>query len=417
MAVLAKIIMLLSLVATSLAARSAQAQGADFSSLSLRQAVDRAIERNPVVVESMLEQRRAQGAADGVVGILSDNPVLSVEGGVRRDQGWSGYQNSLGLRVEQPIDLLGQATARRRAAGDIVSWAQARLALARAEIAARAHLAYVAAQVTRTRIALCQERVATARQTAETLQMRVRLGASSDIDLHMALAESGRAEAALQDAQALSTRTRLALRDLLELPARAGVMPSESLAPPPATLPEHGGHGPLLVHHLSVQAVEKRRLAIDGEIARLERERLPRLSIGFAAERASDQERFYGIGLSISPALWRRNQGPLAEARVERERAEFEKATTLAGLERRWVSLAEEQALRLRELAAVEGTLRDEEAVRALVRVGWQAGKFDFLRMLLAERSVADTKQTRLDLWADLWTNVIEMNRLLGQEP
>jgi outer membrane protein TolC len=37
--------------------------------------------------------------------------------------------------------------------------------------------------------------------------------------------------------------------------------------------------------------------------------------------------------------------------------------------------------------------------------------------MLLAERSVADTKQTRLDLWADLWTNVIEMNRLLGREP
>jgi outer membrane protein TolC len=114
--------------------------------------------------------------------------------------------------------------------------------------------------------------------------------------------------------------------------------------------------------------------------------------------------------------LWRRNQGPLAEARVERERVDFERATTLAGLERRRVALREEQTQRLQELTAVERTLQSEESVRSLVRTGWQAGKFDFLRVLLAERSVADTKQARLDLWAELWTNVIEMNRLLGQE-
>jgi outer membrane protein TolC len=166
-----------------------------------------------------------------------------------------------------------------------------------------------------------------------------------------------------------------------------------------------------------VQAVEKRRLAIDSEIARLERERLPRLSLGLAAERPSNQERFVGLAFSFSPAFWRRNQGPLAEAHVERERADFEQTTTLAGLERRWVALHEEQSLRLQELKSVERTLEKEEAIRNLVSTGWQAGKFDFLRLLLAERSVADTKQARLDLWTELWTNVIEMNRLLGQEP
>jgi outer membrane protein TolC len=176
------------------------------------------------------------------------------------------------------------------------------------------------------------------------------------------------------------------------------------------------GQEGLLAHHTSVQVLQKRRLAIDSEISRLERERLPRLSVGLAAERPSTEERYLGIGLSFSPALWRRNQGPLAEARVERERADFERATTLAGLERRWVALRGEQSQRLQELTAVERTLQNEEAVRTLVRTGWQAGKFDFLRVLLAERSVADTKQLRLDLWAELWTNVIEMNRLLGQE-
>jgi outer membrane protein, heavy metal efflux system len=396
---------------------TALAQPADFASLSLRQAVDRALARNALVIDSTLEWRRAQGAADGVAGVLVENPVFSAEGGVRRDQGFGGNQPSVALRLDQPLDVLGQASARRRAAGDLVTFAKARLGLVRAEIAARVHTVYVMAQVAATRIALEEERLATARQTAEALQMRVRLGASSDIDLRMAQAEVGRAEAAVQNGRARATRALLALRELLELPASASAQTRDALLPPPANDLKREGQADILAHHLSVQVVEKRRLAIDSEIARLERERLPRIGLGLAAERPSEQERFLGLGLSITPALWRRNQGPLAEARVERERTELEKAVTLAGLERRWTALVDEQVQRMAELKAMESTLENEEAVRTLVRAGWQAGKFDFLRVLLAERSLADTKQARLELWADLWTNAVEMNRLLGREP
>jgi outer membrane protein TolC len=395
----------------------ARAQVPDAAGLTLRQALARALERNALVVESTLEWRRAQGAADGVAGVLAENPVLSAEAGVRRDQGWVGSQPSVYLRLDQPLDLLGQAGTRRQAAAGLVNFAKARLSLARAEIAARAHAVYVVAQVAQRRVVLAEERLVTSRQTADALRMRVRLGASSDIDLSLAEAEVGRAEAALRDAQARVARAALGLRDLLELPASAPALPSDVFQPPSATPPQREGQEDLLAHHLSVQAVEKRRLAIDGEIARLERERLPRITVGLAAERASEQERYLAFGLSISPALWRRNQGPLAEVRVERERTDYERAVTLAGLERRWGALVDEQTQRLAQLQAVESTLAHEETVRTLVREGWQAGKFDFLRVLLAERSVADTKQTRLDLWADLWTNVIEMNRLLGREP
>jgi outer membrane protein TolC len=74
------------------------------------------------------------------------------------------------------------------------------------------------------------------------------------------------------------------------------------------------------------------------------------------------------------------------------------------------------QRIRREELHAVERMLAHEETVRALVRTGWEAGKFDFFRVLLAERSVADTRQARLDLCAELWGNAIEINRLLGKE-
>jgi outer membrane protein, heavy metal efflux system len=406
-------------IAITASATSATAAPSVQSAFTLKQAVARAVERNPLVVESALEWRRAQGAAAGVAGVLAENPVLGVESGLHRDVGWSGNQGGLAVRVEQPIDVLGQAGARRRAADGVVRWAESRLALVRSEITARTHLLYVAAQIARVRLALDEERLANAEKTAQALDLRVRLGASSDIDLHMAWAEVARAQATLQNAHSVVVESGLALRDLLDLPAQAEVSPSDAFAPPKVAsntakpIDEAG----LLAHHLSVKAVERRGLAIDGEIARLERERLPRLAVGLWAERPSNQESFFGVGLSISPALWRRNQGPLAEARVEREKVEAERATTLAGLERRWAALAEMQTRRAEELAAVERALEAEETVRRLVREGWQAGKFDFLRVLLAERSVADMRQSRLDLWAELWRTEIERNRLLGREP
>ena len=393
------------------------AESTDWSRLSLEQAISRAIERNPAVVESRLEWRRMQGAADGVAGVLVENPVVSVEGGVRRDQGWVGNRPSVTGRIDQPVDVFGQAGSRRRAASDLVVAASARLALVRSEIGARVRLLYLAAQVAKARIVLCQDRLSTARQTSEALQMRVRLGASSDIDLHMAMAETARAEAALQEAQSAALAALLLMREGLDLPAQAKIDPSDALVPPAALTEGMADPRSVLVHHTAMQVVEKQRFAIDSEIVRLERERLPRISVGIAAERPSEQERFVGLALSVSPALWRRNQGPLAEARVERERLDFERATTLSSLERRWTALRDEQTVRLQELSAMDRALENEEQTRALVRVGWQSGKFDFLRMLLAERSVADTKQARLDLSAVLGSNAIELRRLTGQEP
>lgn len=387
----------------------------DVGVLSLEQAIAIALDKNPIVVDSTLEWRRLQGAAAGVAGVLVENPVVSADVGGRRDRSWSGNQPSVTARVDQPLDVFGQAGSRRRAAEDLVEAARARVVLAKAEVAARVRLVYAAAQVATARVRLAEERLVNARRSVEALQLRVKLGASSDIDLRMAVAEVGRVEAAQAQAQVDVRRALLDLSMLLDLPPRAATRPSDPLAVPPAESPT--ATPDLLARHVAVKAIEKRGLAIDSELVRLQRERLPRLALGIVAERPSDQERFIGLGLSISPALWRRNQGPIAEAKVERERASYERSTTLAALERHWNALRDEQRLMSQQLVAVESTLRNEEDVRDLVQAGWQAGRFDFLRVLLAERSVADTKQSRLALWADLWNTAIEMRRLLGEEP
>ena len=389
----------------------------DFATLSRQQVVELALAQNPVVVESRLEWEREKAARRGVAGILADNPTLSAEAGRRRDPGFSNLQGSVAARLDQPLDVFGQADTRRQAADDRVAWAKARWDLARAEIAARAEALFVAAQVSEALLALRGEQVALARSSAEALRTRVRLGASSDIDLRLAEAELERAQAAVSEAEWQTGQARLDLREWLNLPTTAGARPNASLAlppPPPATdcLDES-----VLKKNLAVAAVEKRRLAIDSELDRLKRERLPRIALGVIAERPSEGENYLGLGLTFSPALWRRNQGPIAEAKVEQTRADVERATTLASLERRLGEAGRVHALRLRELSAIDRAIAHEEAAAELSRVGFEAGKFDFLRVLFARRSVSESKQARLLRWAELWMNVIEMNRLLGKRP
>jgi outer membrane protein, heavy metal efflux system len=342
--------------------------------------------------------------------------VLSVAAGPHHDVDTTGYQTAVSGRIEQPLDVLGQASSRRQAAGALVEAAASRLALVRLEIEARIRLAYLEAQVAIARISLGEERLAAAKRTSAAVEMRVRLGAGSDIDLRLAAAETGRAQATVTRAKADAALALLALRGALNLPADVTLKLADPLAAPDNRQPVAARPG-LPAHHLAVLAVEKRRLAIDSEIVRLERERLPRLFFGVFAERPSREERMFGVALSLSPALWRRNQGPLAEARVERERTDYERSTALAELERRWATLQEAQALHQQELGTVEETLQNEETIRSLVSTGWQAGKFDFLRVLFAERSVADTRQARLELWAELSRDAIELHRLSGQEP
>ena len=404
-------------LALILALPPTRATADDFAVLSRNQVVELALSQNPVVVDSRLEWEREKAARGGVAGILADNPTLSAEAGRRRDPGFPNPQASVGARLDQPLDVFGQAGTRRQAADDRVAFAKARFDLARAEIAARALALFVAAQVSESFLALRVEQVALAQSSAEALRTRVRLGASSDIDLRLAEAELERALAAVSEAEWQAGLARLDLREWLNLPATAGAKPGDPLVlPPPPPVTDNLDES-VLRKNLAVAAVEKRRLAIDSELDRLKRERLPRIALGVIAERPNKGETYLGLGLTFSPALWRRNQGPIAEAKVEQTRSDMERATTLASLERRLMEAGRVHALRLRELSAIDRAIAHEEAAAELSRVGFEAGKFDFLRVLFARRSVSESKQARLLRWAELWMNVIEMNRLLGKSP
>jgi outer membrane protein TolC len=49
-----------------------------------------------------------------------------------------------------------------------------------------------------------------------------------------------------------------------------------------------------------------------------------------------------------------------------------------------------------------------------LVTEGWQAGKFDLFRVLQAAREAADARRTELEVLAEFWRAVVELDRATG---
>lgn len=126
----------------------------------------------------------------------------------------------------------------------------------------------------------------------------------------------------------------------------------------------------------------------------------------------------FGGGLSWNFPLTIRNQGAVAQANAQRDRAEMLKATFEPLLATRARSTWEQYAVGRAALDAV-----DANAIPAADRVveytqqGYKAGKVEYLHVLQARRDRAATYARRLDLLGTLWRKYGDMVALLGELP
>ncbi len=126
----------------------------------------------------------------------------------------------------------------------------------------------------------------------------------------------------------------------------------------------------------------------------------------------------FGGGLSWNFPITIRNQGAVAQAEAQRDRAEMLKATFEPLLATRARSLWEQFAVARAALDAV-----DANAIPAADRVveytqqGYKAGKIEYLHVLQARRDRAAAYARRLDLLATLWRKYGDMVAMLGELP
>jgi cobalt-zinc-cadmium efflux system outer membrane protein len=378
------------------------------AALTLAQAIDLALERHPELAAARSEVQATE-AAQLVAGA---RPAAVVEGELedtRRET------RSTTLLLGQVIELGGKRQARLDAAGRGRDVALARQALRRGQLRAEVTAVFAEVLIAQERVRLAQGALALARGGSEAAQRRVLAGKVSPIEETRArVAQSG---VAVELAQARG-ELRAALQGLQAL--LGGGQQVEAVAGEialPAVQPQHA----LLARLEQAPALRVARLDVErlGALARLERtRRVPDVTVGVGAKRNEELGRTQAlVALSVPLPVADAWRGAELEALRRQDQARFETEAATLRL-RADVTRAHE---RLQAAAAEARTLQGEvlpgaQSVFDATTKGYELGKFGFLDVLDAQRTLLLSRTQYLRAVAQAHLAAAEIERALGDD-
>ncbi len=376
--------------------------------LTLAAALALAMQANPELAAARHEAAALDGAA--LQAAARPNPQLQtlVEDSRRATR-------STTVQLNQTLELGGQRAARIAVARHGQDGAAIDLAAQAAATRAAVAGAFFDVLAAQERLRLADTSGALARQASAISARRVSAGKASPVEETRArVAEAGaRLDASLAGGALAGARRRLAalwgnpaprfteadgrLEQLPELPAEADL--ARRLAAAPAVLRAQSA----LAQRSAMASLESRR-------------RTPDLTVSVGLKRSEELGRNQAIfGLSLPLPLFDRNQGNVLEAlrRSDKARDELSAAAVRAGAE-----LAEaRQKLQdaRQEAAALQGDIMPgaQSAYDAAAK-GFEYGKFAFLDVLDAQRTLLQAKTHYLRALADGHKAAAEIERILG---
>lgn len=382
--------------------------------LTLRDALSLALQRNPELA-AFGKERSAAEAAILQAGVLP-NPVLEIVGdNLRNDRKAAAGDRTTAIQIGQLIELGGKRTARLRSAEasrDLANWDYE---AKRIEILSLVAQRFVDVLTAQRRQVLAQDALALARQVSDAVAKRVQAGKVSPVEETKARLAQGSAEIELEQAtrEGVSTRRTLgalwanhdprfekAMGDLDEIIPLPGY---EQLAARVRDNPE-------LARWTS--EIERRRALVDGERAKA----IPDVTITAGVARFSQfDDRAYTLGISVPLPLFNSNRSGILEASRRLDKASDEQraaeSRVLAALAQAYQRLAAID----KEIATLRSILLPgaQSAFDAAAR-GYQLGKFGFLDVLDAQRTLFQMRTQHLRALADYQRGVSEIERLVG---
>ncbi|TFF37600.1 TolC family protein [Pseudomonas sp. RIT623] len=381
---------------------------ASAQSLSLDQALSAAFAQNP----ELAAVGREIGIAEGErrqAGLLP-NPELSWEvEDTRRNT------STTTVTLSQALELGGKRGARIEVAE--AGQAVARLELERQRNGLRADViqAFHAALRAQTALELAQQSQALTERGLRVVEGRVRAGQSSPVEATRAQVQLAQAQAAVRRAQ---TERSIAWQALARLTGSAEVgferLDSASLSPGPAPRAE-----PLLAKveqtadwRLAAAQVERGEAGLGSEKA----QRIPNLTVSLGSQYSrEDRERVNVVGLSMPLPLFDRNQGNvLAAARRSDQARDLRNAVELR-LRSETRSALDQWATAMGEVQAYDRTILPsaQQAVDTATR-GFEMGKFAFLDVLDAQRTLIEARGLYLDALAAATAARAQVERIYG---
>jgi cobalt-zinc-cadmium efflux system outer membrane protein len=387
---------------------------AEPAELTLRDALALALRANP----ELAAFSRELGASEAAVlqaGVLP-NPVLEIGGdNLGNSRLEKEGDRSVGLQIGQLIELGGKRAARVRlaeAGRELANWDyESKRVETRAQVTQR----FVDVLASQQRETLAAESFQLAQQVTGAVAKRVQAGKASPVEETKARLASAAAQVELDQARRELIAARNALGALWGNPHprfQKAIGEIERIAPLPAyeELAGRVRSNPDLGRWSS--EIMRRQAAVEAEKAKT----VPDVTVTAGVSRFSQfNDDSYMVSISLPLPLFDRNQGGILEASRRLDKATDEQraveARVLAELARTYQRLAAIEG----EIAILRNTLLPgaQSAYEAATR-GYQLGKFGFLDVLDAQRTLFQTRSQHLRALGDYSRGTAEIERLIG---
>ena len=381
---------------------------ANASTLTLDEALQTAFARNPDLAAAQWEIGIAEG--DRQQAGLIPNPEVSWEAeDTRRDS------RTTTVMLSQPIELGGKRGARI----DVASRAQdaAGIELQRKRNALRADViqAFTSAQTAQQRLQLSRQSLQLAEHGLRVALGRIEAGKSSPVEGTRAQVQRSEVRLELSRAERDQANAYQQLAQVMGAPIPTSTTvqtatQSMPAVPPPTRLLERLNETAEL--RLATLQIDQREASLGLEKA----QRIPDLTVSIGSQYSElERERVNVVGLSMPIPLFNRNQGNvLAAARRTDQARDLRNATELrlrseiqTTLEQWQTANGEVQAFNQTILPAAQ------RAVDSATR-GFEMGKFGFLDVLDAQRTLISARTQYLQAVAEATDARVRIERIFG---
>jgi outer membrane protein, heavy metal efflux system len=385
--------------------------------ISLEEVLRTALLQNPDLSATAFGVRAADARA--VQAGLLPNPELELEleefAGTEELRGVGGAEST--FQLSQLIELGGKRAGRLRAAGlerDLAGWDYE---AKRLEVLTDATKAFIDVLAAQDRIALTEETLRLSEQVLNAAQERIKAGKVAPIEATRARVEVSNARREVEHARSglEAARKRLVASWGGTQPAferasgrlDAGVRP----VPPAEALSKRLAQNPDLARWAVEMASRQEALRVE------ESKRIPDVTVTGGVRHVNEtDDTGFVVKLSFPLVLFDRNQGGVLEARYRVASAEEERRATEVRLAAALAEAYQALLTAYRDVTVIRQEVLPaaQEAFDAATE-GYRQGKFGFLDVLDAQRTLFETRGQYLEALSAYHRAVADAERLIGE--
>lgn len=356
------------------------------------------LENNPDIKMNLASIMSAEGQA--LQAGLRPNPQAIMElenfGG---DDDFSGVDGAeLTLGVEQEIEIAGKRTYRKDVANYALAAAKQEAVSQILATLASTHQSYAGYVIAQERLRLAERRLALADKTHEAVKKRVSAAAASDIqhtkvDIEQKAAAIEKAQAIEELASAKAQLERILASGVDQINEGIGFLQTAFDVPEKEQLIK------ALENLPQAEMMKLKELQAQSNIELAKAYGVPNPTIGLGIRRFNETDsNAFMATLSIPIPISDRNQGNIAQARAERIVAENENRSTLLSLKEASEKVYQQLLAASQEVKSYKNDIiPSAQKAYEQASEGYNSGRFSFLELLDAQRTLYEMQEAQLD--------------------